>query len=147
MNNGQYHTEEYKAKQQEVQDRRWGVLKTHTKECQRCGEDYTIEAREKTRKFKESKYCSRSCANNRQEWWNENATNYRTIAFRKWDKKCIVCGFDKIVTVHHMDEDHSNNDINNLVPLCPNHHEMFHSKYRDEVEPLILEKINGAVAQ
>jgi len=36
-----------------------------------------------------------------------------------------------------MDEDHHNNDIENLVPLCPNHHEMFHSKHREEVLDLL----------
>lgn len=141
MNNGHYDSPEYKAKLAAANDRRFGEMKEHTKECQRCGKEYTIVAREKTKKFKDSKYCSRSCSNNRQDWWNENATNYRTIAFQNWKKECVVCGFDKIVVVHHMDENHNNNDINNLVPLCPNHHEMFHSKYRDEVEPLIIQKI------
>ena len=141
MNNGHYESPEYKAKLAAATDRRFGVLTEHTKQCQCCGEDYIIIAREKTKKFENSRFCSRSCSNNRQEWWNDNATRYRTIAFQTWKKECVVCGFDKIVVVHHMDENHDNNDIHNLVPLCPNHHEMFHSKYHDEVEPLIMEAI------
>ena len=141
MNNGHYDLPEYKAKISAASDRKYGELKEHTKQCQCCGKDYIIIAREKTKKFEKSRFCSRSCANNRQEWWKDNATQYRTIAFQTWKKECVVCGFDKIVVVHHMDENHDNNDIHNLVPLCPNHHEMFHSKHRDEVEPLIIKAI------
>jgi predicted restriction endonuclease len=51
---------------------------------------------------------------------------------------CIVCGFDKVVDVHHVDGNHGNNDYKNLVPLCPNHHQLFHSnKYRKDIEPFI----------
>lgn len=48
-----------------------------------------------------------------------------------------ICGFDKIVAIHHIDENHDNDDPQNLIPLCPNHHEMVHSKWKDEVVPLI----------
>jgi len=88
----------------------------------------------------------RACANNRKDWWDNNATNYRTICFKHWEKKCVVCGFDKIVAVHHMDENKNNNSPNNLIPLCPNHHEMFHSKWRKEVEGIIIEAIEKNVA-
>lgn len=42
--------------------------------------------------------------------------------------KCVVCGFTAVVEVHHRDKDRSNNDLNNLVPLCPNCHSMIHKK-------------------
>ena len=58
----------------------------------------------------------------------------------------MVCGEDKIVTVHHMDGNHQNNDITNLVPLCPTHHQYWHSKYRNlirEKVELYLKEFNG----
>lgn len=137
MHNGKYDSPQFKAKQANKVDRLYGPLKTHKKICIKCSKEYEIETRENTKQFRDSKFCSRSCANNRQEWWRENATQYSTICFHHWDYKCIVCGFDKIVEVHHYDHNHDNNDPSNLVPLCPNHHQMMHSKWRSEVEPIV----------
>lgn len=139
MNNGHYHTEEYKQKQAAATAKRFGEEKEHSKDCVKCGEVYTVFGRERTKKVTESRFCSRSCANNRQEYWNDNATNYRTLCFQNNPKACRICGFDKIVVVHHMDENHHNNAINNLIPLCPNHHEMFHSKHKEEIVALLGE--------
>lgn len=75
----------------------------------------------------------------------EEYTQYKTICFHHYEKKCIVCGEDKIVAVHHYDHNHENNDPGNLIPLCPTHHQYVHSKYKDEVLPIIEEwkKNNG----
>ena len=146
MNNGKYHTLEYKRKQAEKIDRKFGPLIKHKKTCQCCGKEFIYEGREKTKRFESAKFCSRSCANNRKEWWKENATGYRTIAFQNHEEKCAICGFDKIVAVHHIDENKKNNSQENLIPLCPNHHEMVHSKWRSEVQPFIdkwQEKVLG----
>mgnify|MGYP000854145153 CR=1 FL=1 len=35
--------------------------------------------------------------------------------------RCAICGGDK-PQLHHIDEDPSNHDPMNLLPLCPNHH-------------------------
>jgi predicted HNH restriction endonuclease len=45
----------------------------------------------------------------------------------------VICGENKIVSVHHYDENHNNNSIENLIPLCPTHHQYIHSKYKDEI--------------
>lgn len=140
MHNGKYHTAEYKRKQAEKVDRKFGPIAKYTKPCQRegCGKVFTFEGRVLTKKFERAIYCSRSCANNRQAYWNENATAYRTICFQNWPKECALCKFDKIVAVHHIDEDRKNNDPKNLIPLCPNHHEMTHSgKYSKEMSQRI----------
>lgn len=147
MNNGKYHTEEYKKKQSEKIDKKFGPIIDHSKKCKRCGNTYTFTGREHTKQYKASMYCSRSCANNRQEWWINNATQYRTIAFRTWKQECAICGFDKVVTVHHIDENHNNNEPKNLIPLCPNHHEMVHSKWSNEVTPLIQEIVTNKWGQ
>jgi len=115
----------------------YGDFKQFEVICFCCSTTFVVSERQKLHPQKDKYYCSRSCANNRQEWWNSNATNYRTIAFRHWPSKCAICGFDKIVAIHHIDENHDNNSPTNLIPLCPNHHEMVHSRWAQEVVPLI----------
>lgn len=90
---------------------------------------------------KKSVTCSYSCSNtyfrsgvNNGGW---KGTHYRQICFAAHGRKCIVCGEDKILAVHHLNEDHSDNRPENLVPLCPTHHQYVHSKYRGEVQPYI----------
>ncbi len=54
--------------------------------------------------------------------------------FRKTTTKCVVCGFDKIVDIHHIDGNKKNNANGNLIGLCPNHHRMINNyKYRHEI--------------
>lgn len=50
----------------------------------------------------------------------------------------MICGENKIVAVHHYDENRKNNSIENLIPLCPTHHQYVHSRYKEEV----MDKIN-----
>lgn len=60
---------------------------------------------------------------------------------RRITAKCIICGFDKIVDLHHLDRDHKNNDPSNLAGLCPNHHKMSHMyAYKDEIAAILREK-------
>ena len=90
--------------------------------------------------------CSYSCANtyfrSGENNPNYKGTNYRTICFNFHDKKCVVCGENNIVEVHHLDEDKDNNTPENLIPLCPTHHQYWHSKYRHLVENEVLEYIS-----
>lgn len=85
------------------------------------------------------KFCSQKCANihrgkiqsgsNHPNWKKEkDLIDYRIICFRHYEKKCIICGFDSVVDVHHIDENNKNNSIDNLIPLCKNHHGMIHMK-------------------
>ena len=101
------------------------------KECPVC----------KTMHSKGGVTCSYSCSNTyfrsgkNNPNWSEN--NYRSTCFLEHGKKCIVCGEEKIVTVHHLNENHHDNRPENLVPLCPTHHQYVHSRYRCEVQPFI----------
>lgn len=57
------------------------------------------------------------------EW--DLSKNYRLRAFETYEHKCLVCGWnedERILEVHHKDENHDNNDINNLCILCPTCH-------------------------
>ena len=54
---------------------------------------------------------------------------YRKKAFAAYPHKCSECGWDTysdVLQVHHMDKDRTNNSVNNLVILCPNHHAIWH---------------------
>jgi predicted nucleic acid-binding Zn ribbon protein len=87
--------------------------------------------------YKRADTCSQKCA---KEFFkdirvesskkNRNLT-YVTICFSNHEKKCIVCGEDKIVGVHHYDENHKNNLPENLIPLCPTHQTYMHSKFKN----------------
>lgn len=139
LNNGKYDTLSYKALQAEKNDRNFGAIESHIKVCEFCTIEYNWIGRKLTKAFTSSKFCSRKCANNRSVWWKDNATNYRTIALQNHLAECIICGFSKIVAIHHIDENKKNNNPINLIPLCPNHHEMVHSKWKHEVIPFIIE--------
>jgi 5-methylcytosine-specific restriction endonuclease McrA len=52
--------------------------------------------------------------------------NYRKLAFARYDPRCAHCGFGipAVLEVAHLNGDRSNNDLSNLVILCPNCHKM-----------------------
>ena len=66
--------------------------------------------------------CSRSCANTHFRSGEDNGNwkidQYRSTCFAYHGKKCVVCGEEKIVAVHHYNEVHDDNRVENLVPLC-----------------------------
>lgn len=95
---------------------------------------------------KEKTTCSHSCSNtyfragkNNGNWSDDS---YRSTCFFYHKKECIICGENKIVEVHHMDENKKNNSPENLVPLCPTHHQYWHSRYKQEIEEKIYNYIN-----
>jgi hypothetical protein len=45
----------------------------------------------------------------------------RDSVLAEFNHRCAICGADK-PQVHHIDENPSNNDPTNLIPLCPNCH-------------------------
>jgi len=61
--------------------------------------------------------------------------------YRKVTKECVVCGFDKIVDIHHIDKNKQNNSPKNLIGLCPNHHRMINNlNFRHEIFQQLKEK-------
>ena len=61
--------------------------------------------------------------------------------YKKLVEKCIICDFDKIVEIHHIDHNHKNSSPENLVGLCPNCHKMIHhKKYQTEIFSQLKEK-------
>ena len=107
-------------------------LKQHQSKCERFHPCQTCG----TKTFNES-YCSKSCAasaNNskgtigyavyRAKKKISKRQTYRDICFEHWPHKCALCDWTICLDVHHIDDDHTNNDPKNLVPLCQNHHTM-----------------------
>lgn len=99
--------------------------------------------------------CSRSCANKHFMHSKEGglkyksdekllkSARYRDICFRYHKKECIVCGEKNIISVHHLNENHDDNRPENLIPLCPTHHQYCHSNFKY----LVDEKINQYMIQ
>lgn len=54
--------------------------------------------------------------------------DYRRTCYKLWPRECAICeGLDE-VEVHHIDGDVYNDSIENLVPLCCEHHATIHTK-------------------
>ena len=110
----------------------------HCRECDK------IIDRNVTKNAGKRLYCSNSCSakwNNREGLtgglrekidnggvhprFNPNGENaHRDICLEHWEHKCVICDWDISVDIHHIDENHDNNDKENLIPLCANHHRM-----------------------
>lgn len=95
-------------------------------ECNYCHKKFK---RLKSRLQKDNKtgyvYCSKECGNRHKNEFVINTINscdYRRNAFLIYPHKCAICGWgedERILEVHHIDEDRNNNDISNLIILCP----------------------------
>lgn len=105
--------------------------------CKRCGRMRPNQAKG---------YCS-GCYNSLFHIESVKANNYSkryNVTYEKYNEltsKCIICGFDKIVSLHHLDKSHENNSENNLVGLCPNCHAMIHHRdYQNEIIEILRQK-------
>ena len=76
----------------------------------------------------------------RPEHYGEITTKYRELAFRNYEHKCAVCGYaedEDLLEVHHINENHSDNELSNLIILCP----LCHRKLTSHKYKLINNKI------
>lgn len=106
------------------------------KDCPVCGTKFDAIVGSK----REKQTCSYACSNTLFRSGDNNGqfkngiSNYRSRCARKYKEECIICGWSISVDSHHIDENHNNNDPDNLVFLCPNHHRMAHLKeYKDQI--------------
>lgn len=73
---------------------------------------------------------------NAKKWHNLSLEKLRELT-----KVCASCGFDKLVTLHHIDGNKKNNSNLNLVGLCPNCHKMIHTyQHYQEVKEMLGNK-------
>lgn len=94
-------------------------------ECNYCHKKFKRLKSELSKSKSGRFYCSKECGNRDK---NENYTNkidssdYRRNAFEAYPHKCAICGCDedeRVLEVHHIDEDRKHNHIDNLIILCP----------------------------
>ncbi len=143
-------------------------LSSHEKRCMYNPENY-IECKEcNTHIEKHLTFCNSSCSakyNNRagKTGYKRMAIDnngihpnkigtlprYRDICFENYEPKCVICDWDISVEVHHIDSNHENDDVKNLIPLCSNHHIMTRmNEHKDKINKKIYEIVNkkyGAV--
>ncbi len=112
-----------------------------TKNCPICNSEFTTLKGSP----KEKRTCSYGCSNTLFRSGTNNGShnkalatgslsNYRTICFLSHKKECCVCSEHRIVEVHHFDGNKSNNEISNLIPLCPTCHHLYHTnKYKQSI--------------
>ena len=75
-----------------------------------------------------AKYCNWKCRTLKQKTINEDKN--RTRILKIYGNKCAICGFDKVLDVHHIYGSKGirsyKGDISEYIVLCPNHHMMYH---------------------
>jgi hypothetical protein len=117
--------------------------------CGTCGKEIYKTQSEIKRSKSGQVFCNKSCAcsfnntllrskENNPNWKNGN-TSYVKSAYENYLPECTICGFNDLdaLEVHHIDEDRSNGNIDNLIVLCANHHSLVHSgtlKITDEIK-------------
>ena len=123
---------------------KYGEYKDFNVRCDICGVEFFVNERELLFNPNKVRHCSRNCANSKggtirsltRELNNEML--YRTKAFKYHKKECIICGEQNIVAVHHFNGNHTDNSIDNLIPLCPTHHQYMHSNFKYIIEHKVI---------
>lgn len=109
---------------------------------------YCADCRRLESNFNSRRYCMRR-GRTKHPWvgsggaqWGENnhqwlggkavytkyKSNYRTRCLRLWPRRCVVCGSEKRIQVHHIDGEPKNCRQANLVPLCLSCHWKVHAR-------------------
>jgi hypothetical protein len=135
---------------------REGVAKRvheYTKVCPNCSKEFTVFS---NRDGNKKVTCSHSCANKYFSWKQgaknytgaSDSVNYRDILFNYLKDNnipigCVVCEELEVLDVHHIDEDRSNNEVDNLIVLCPTHHFSYHRYGTKVVVDKMLEHMDS----
>ena len=136
VNKKPYNVKKYKIHYCSIKCRTEGNTKSIEVDCACCGKKMIRKQHEYNSSKTGNLFCSKSCS---AKISNENRagfgiSRYRDIAFKEKEKKCEVCGYEKIkgiLVVHHIDRDRTNSNISNLKVLCPNCHHEEHFNMRD----------------
>lgn len=113
------------------------MWKPKKKECKRCHREMVLHAKGLCDGCYNSVFHIEAVKDyNRRKYHNIDTETYKKVT-----KECVICGFDKIVELHHLDHNHKNNSKENLIGICPNHHKMIHNRlFRKEVFETLKEK-------
>ena len=105
--------------------------------CSACGKKFHA--------YGNRKYCSDECRYVGRRRYSNNSSNvtaYRKKAFSEYPWHCAICGYEEnvkeytkgtkyfkypvILDVHHLDENRENNELENLLIVCPTCHALIH---------------------
>ena len=103
------------------------------RKCLHCGKIIV-------KKMKTQKFCSDECL---KKYYLKKSTKYTKNIEKKikeiLDNKCFICEFNAITEIHCLDNKKESNskilkaynkkNMHDYVLLCPNHHQMIHSKF------------------
>lgn len=77
--------------------------------------------------FARRRFCSQSCAASRP-FAKKNSMHKRARKHR--GDHCEACGTTKRLQAHHLDQDFTNNALNNIQTLCKSCHDFWHNTAR-----------------
>jgi len=116
--------------------------------CPVCNKVFTIISSQERERLKTT--CSKECGNTYFKSGKRNpnykgieAKDYLVKADRYGLNECCVCGEKEVLDIHHIDLDPSNNEIANLLPVCPTHHAYIHRGKYFLIEEKILEYLSS----
>lgn len=78
-------------------------------------------------RFLRREHCSQSCANSRLV---VSRLQYNSRARKYLGSACEACGGNIVLSIHHIDEDWTNNSPENLQTLCKSCHQRHHQRAR-----------------
>lgn len=108
-----------------------GIAKKLITKCLYCGKELVRVPSDVSKSKSGNFYCSHSCKAAYENSLKiqkgvygsyDDLKNYRKKAFDNYEHKCIVCGWnedERVLEVHHKDENRDNNKLSNLCILCP----------------------------
>lgn len=99
--------------------------------CKTCGKSFNRKVMPNGRKqdvslYLKQEYCSLSCANTR-DTMTLTVHGYSFRARKHLKDKCEACGYTKNLHAHHVDQDKTNNNPENIQTLCKHCHNFWHT--------------------
>lgn len=73
---------------------------------------------------------------------------YREKAIHEHGERCQVCGSESDIHIHHRDGDRTNNDLENLIPLCQDcHYDVHHGEIESLSKDLLPTDQRGHISE
>jgi len=118
-------------------------------ECFTCKTSIYKSLKDINRSKSKNYFCSRICSSvwigkehraSNHPNWTTGESSYKTFMKREGLlQKCFLCDEkdERVLAVHHIDENRKNNHLKNLIGLCHNCHFLIHH-HKDEVNKFSL---------